>query len=237
MTTTTRIRIFATTLLLVFVLSCALAVVGPSGITVGLVTKYVLTVEKKTVTEQWKQVGAGEPLVSGDQVKTGEKSLAIIKFKDNSFLRVREKTTVTVNGEITGKAFSKTVQLDEGSFGFNVRKQQNEKFIFRSPTSVASIRGTKGKMSHGPKGDTLHVYEGLVNFLSTLTNEEVDVAAGYVAILNPDGSITLRKMTDAELAEATETTEESLKQLENELKLELKDSQGKSKDLKIKFKK
>lgn len=237
MTTKTGTSIAAVTMLLLFVGSHAAAGVGPAGITVGLVTKYVLTVEKRTVTEQWKQVGTGEPLVSGDQVKTGEKSLAIIKFKDNSFLRVREKTALTVNGEITGKAFSKTVVLEDGSFGFNVRKQQNEKFIFRSPTSVASIRGTKGKMSHGPGGDTLWVYEGLINWLSTLTNENIDVGEGYVAITNPDGSITIRKMTDEELAEAAEATNEALKPSDNELNLELKDADGTGKDLKIKFKK
>lgn len=237
MTTRTGKNICTVALILLAFVFAQTASAKQAGVTVGLVTKYVLTVEKKSSAEEWKQVGAGEPLASGDQVKTGEKSLAIVKFKDNSFLRVREKTVLTVNGEISGKAFSKNVVLEGGSFGFNVKKQQNEKFVFRSPTSVASIRGTKGKMSHGTGGDTLWVYEGLVNWLSTLTNESVDVGEGFVAITNPDGTITLRKMTDEELAEARETTDESLQQLEHELKIELKDSQGKTKDLKIQYKK
>src|SRR5258707_13475514 len=135
------------------------------NMTLALITKIVQEVTRKSPPEDWMKAAKGDPLISGNQVKTGAKSLAIVKFIDNSIIRVREHSELTITGRsLTQGTMSKDVQLNGGSFGFEVKKQkQNEQFRLTSPTSVASIRGTRGKMSGGQGNDTLVVTEGLGN--------------------------------------------------------------------------
>ena len=208
---------------------------GNENSTVSLITKTIQIVTKKTPPQDWAKALKGDALISGDQVQTGQKSLAVVKFADNSIIRVRELSLLTISGQ-SGEpgALSKTVQLNGGTFGFDVKKQkQNEQFRLTSPTSVASIRGTKGKLSGGQGNDTLVVSEGLVNFKNNVSNKDVDVPAGYIGFSNQDGTVTSRKATDQELADADNAANGGSS---HELNLEMKDSQGNKKELKIKYK-
>jgi urease accessory protein UreE len=48
----------------------------------------------------------GEGLAAqGDRLRTGEKSLAIVKFKDNSLVRIRERSEVIITGSTSGSGF------------------------------------------------------------------------------------------------------------------------------------
>lgn len=203
--------------------------------TIALVTKTIQDVTKKSASSDWAKAGKGELLLGGDQVRTGNKSLAVIKFMDNSIVRVREESELSVGTEGPRGSMLKTIQLQSGSIGFDVRKQQqNELFRLTSPTSVASIRGTKGKWSSGKGFDTLIVTEGLVNLKHSTSNNESDVPAGSIGFSNPDGSVTTRKATAQELADATNA---ALGGSPKELKLELRDPKGNRKELKLKYQK
>jgi hypothetical protein len=201
---------------------------------VGLLSKVVQEVSHKASGKDWSKATRGQMLTAGDAVKTGTKSFAIIKFKDNSLVRVRELTEVTVTGMLQGKAFSKTVELQGGVVGFNVTKQRaGEEFRFNTPTSVASIRGTGGSFARGI-ADTLVVVEGVVNLLNRISSKATDVQAGYTGISREDGTIETRLSTQGERASALEAmrTGDQPKQL----KLEIRNSQGEKKDLIIDYK-
>lgn len=199
---------------------------------IALVTKVVENVEKKKDVADWQKATKGDLLNPGDAVRTGEKSLAIIKFTtDNSILRVREQSYLTLNNE--GSA--KSVDLKSGGFGFDIHKQkENEGFRFTSPTAVASIRGTRGKLSGANGGDTLIVTEGLVNFRNIVSNKSLDVGAGTIGFSQPDGSLTSRKATPQELADASAAATGNTT---NQLNIELKDGKGNTKKMKIEYKK
>ena len=233
-------RIYFERLVLISMLFVVTSVVGlcfraePSS--VALLTKTIQEVSKRTSPDEWKRASKGEPLLSGDQVRTGQKSIAIVKFIDNSLVRVRELSELTIQGESgTPGRLSKTVRLGGGAFGFDIQKQkQNEQFRLTSPTSVASIRGTQGKMSGGLGHDTLVVTEGLINFKNSASNNEIEVPAGYIAFSNEDGSISSRPATALELADANSAATGGLL---NNLNLELRDNQGNKKQLKLQYKK
>jgi hypothetical protein len=202
---------------------------------VALITKIVQVVDRKPGQDEWIKAETSDLLNSGDGVRTGLRSLAIVKFIDNSIVRVRPQSEVAILGETnTPGSLSKNVRLLRGAFGFDVRKQHaNERFQLTSPTSVASIRGTKGKLSGSDGNDTLIVTEGLVAFRNVPSDKSVDIPAGYIGFSGRDGSLTSRKATDEELADANyAATGGSV----NELNLELKDSHGNKKELKLKFK-
>ena len=228
-------RHFQTTALLLTAFAVFILATGfrQNAGSMALVFKIIQDVTKKTSTADWTKALKGENLTSGDQVKTGSRSLAIVKFLDNSILRVREQSVLTVSGEGSRGFQVKTIQLNAGSFGFEVKKQrQDEQFRLTSPTSVASIRGTKGKWSGGTGRDTLVVGEGLVNLKNSVSNKDLDVPAGYIGFSNEDGSIASRRATAEELADANAAATGGS---QNELNLELKDAKGNHKALKLKY--
>ena len=201
--------------------------------TMAMVFKTIQDVTKKSGSSEWLKAAKGENLISGDQIKTGKQSLAVVKFLDNSIFRVREQSLLVISGEGSRGSEVKSIELDSGALGFSVQKQkQNDLFRLTSPTSVASIRGTKGKWSGGGGNDTLVVVEGLVNLLNNFSKNNVDVPAGFIGFSRSDGFVSSRQATGQELADADNAaTSNSL----NELNLELKDSKGNKKELKLKF--
>ncbi|MBI4534909.1 MAG: FecR domain-containing protein, partial [Ignavibacteriae bacterium] len=100
------------------------AATPPAEHTVAFVSKVILDVTRKVEGKDWSKATRGEILTSGDRVRTGDKSLAVIKFKDNSLVRVREKSELVVTGEVKDNAFSKSVDLKNGAVGFNIKTQK-----------------------------------------------------------------------------------------------------------------
>ena len=201
---------------------------------IGLISKVIQDVTRRVSGQEWEKATRGQTLASGDMVKTGAKSFAVLKLKDNSLLRLREESEVVVTGTLRGKEFSKSIQVRQGVVGFNIKKQgPDEQFRFSSPTSVASVKGTGGVLRVNG-ADTLTVVEGLVSLTNSLSNTSVDVPAGYTGISRPDGTVESRVSTAAELSAAEDATRTG--DQPRQLKLELKNSQGQQKDLIIDFK-
>lgn len=223
-------------LMLAGVLHLTAAVIPPSSEpSVALVSKVILDVTRKEVGKDWQTAKRGEILSTGDKVKTGNKSLAIVKFKDNSLVRVREQSELTVTGDLRGSTFSKSVKVDDGAVGFNIRKQKpDEEFRFTSPTSVASIRGTGGMFTSRNAQDTLTVVEGAVVLTNNKSSASVEVKAGFTGISSPDGTIETRPATPEELTAAQNAAQVSDR--ENKLEIDLRDKRGNQKQLKIDIK-
>ena len=206
-----------------------------AGMTIATVSRTIADVTRKEPDKDWQKAKMGELLGTGDRLRTGERSFAIIKFKDNSLVRIRSESEVTVTGTMSGTAFSKSVTVDQGGLGFNIAKQKaGEEFRFTSPTSVASIRGTGGQLVTTPDGDTLIVLNGIVTLFNNASSRSLDVGAGYTGISNRDGNLFSRLATDDEkrsAEDAIRTGDQPMK-----LEFELRDGQGRTKNLRIDYK-
>ena len=226
---------FTGALLLAPALSATAGSPPAAGTTVATLSKAIADVTRKEPDREWQKAKMGELLNTGDRLKTGERSVAIIKFKDNSLVRVREESEVIVTGTMSGNAFSKSVTIDQGGLGFNVAKQRaGEEFRFTSPTSVASIRGTGGEFITSHDGDTLIVLNGTITFSNNASSRSLDIGAGYTGISQPDGNLLSRLATDDEkksAEDAIRTGDQPMK-----LEFELRDGQGRTKNLRIDYK-
>lgn len=226
-------RMFVTALVLVSLL-VAVPQARAQNPVIGLISKVIQDVTRRVSGQDWEKATRGQTLTSGDIVKTGTKSFAILKLKDNSLLRLREESEVVVTGTLRGKEFSKSIQVRQGVVGFNIKKQgAGEQFRFSSPTSVASVKGTGGAFRVNGS-DTLTIVEGLVVLTNSVSNTSVDVPAGYTGISRPDGTVESRVSTTAELTAAEDAMRTG--DQPRQLKLELKNGQGQQKDLIIDFK-
>lgn len=205
----------------------------PPVATVGLLSKVIAEVMRKPADKDWLKAQKGDPLLAGDRVKTGEKSMAIIKFMDNSLVRIREMSEVTVAGTMHGSDFSKSVDVRSGVIGFTVQKQRSgEEFRFTSPTSVASIRGTGGAFNSTVTGDTIIVIEGKIGFFNKKSNQSLDVSGGFTGISLPGGILLSHQSTDQERRRALNALRGDAQKY---LDFELRDNQGRPKHLHIEY--
>jgi hypothetical protein len=229
--------IYLTTTVLAFSLllhTTAPARLAPERLSIALLSRVILDVNCKIADNDWGRAQRGEMLAAGDRVRTGEKSLAVIKFKDNSLVRVREKSELTVSGDVRGRSFFKSVDIEKGVVGFNIEKQRvDEEFQFTSPTSVASIRGTSGQFTRGEAGDTVTVVEGSVLLTNKLSGQSADVRAGFTGISSTDGTVEVRPATPAERSSAEGSSRPGDR--DNRLEFEFRDGQGNQKELKIEY--
>lgn len=221
-------------IIFIFVIFSLHSIYSSNDPVMGLITKVILDVTKKSKTGDWTKAEKGQTVYSGDYIRTGKKSLAVIKFKDNSMLRVREQSELKIISETVRGLLSKDVEAERGSLGFDIKKQEeNQQFVIKSPTSVASIRGTRGSFIIGISGDTLIVTDGLVNLLNLLTRQAIDVRGGFIAFSNLDGTLSSREATEEEINRANWAIQGTEI---NELDMEFRDSQGNRKNLRLKFK-
>ncbi len=164
------------------------------------VIKVVRDVDMRTPTSGWQKAVPLSQLKSGYEIKTEKGSLAIILFADQSKVIVREKSIVTIRGEMQGKQIvNRNVHTDRGTVVFNVKKAETEQFRFSSPISVASIRGTQGAFNVGGGSDNLIISEGLAEFTNLISGRTMNVATGQKGVADSSGAIDVANASEDEL--------------------------------------
>ncbi len=83
-------------------------------------------------------------LFPGDNVKTGKESYTAIVFQDDgSRLKLDSNTNLTLDATRQQKKLNKKMYLGVGKMWAKVVKKRGTDFQVRTPTSVASVKGTK----------------------------------------------------------------------------------------------
>lgn len=155
------------------------------------IIKVVRDVERKSTTG-WSKAITTDQLKSGQEVRTGEKSFAMIRFSDESKVAVREKSIITIAGQMQGRQIvDRDVYIEKGRVSFGVKKQQTEQFRFTSPISVASIRGTEGGTGFDPAAGEadITIIVGSAEFRNTRSNRSMTVGAGETGKADTSGNV------------------------------------------------
>lgn len=182
---------------------------------VAIIMKVINEVTTKKGDNAWAAAKTGAPLSSNDEIRTGDKSLALVKFTDNSLIRVRENSLLKIQADKDKGQLSKNTIIDKGKVGFNVSKQENEEFRFTTPTMVASIRGTEGYIGVSNDGTSLLVcVEGNIDIRATQGQKQSgNVPAGTYASIGSDGSITSGGITQQQSDENKDIKRTNTKRL------------------------
>lgn len=189
--------------ILIVVIIASLVVLGfnvykPAG-PIAIVKKVINDVKFKIADKSgWETAKASQMLSDGDEVKTGNKSLAIILFTDGSGqLRVRENAVLQIYGQKDNKQLNKNALLQNGTISFEVNKQANEEFKFTTPTAVASIRGTGGLLGTDNDSTKLILEHGSVSFNSSLPGGGGGIInGGQTGIIYRNGRFTYGNSTE-----------------------------------------
>jgi hypothetical protein len=196
-------KFFAVVALLVF-LSSVQSFAQDSETPIALIKKIIKDVSYKTIdASDWEVAKTGNPLKSGEQIRTGFKSLALVLFTDGTgLLRVRENSTMYIYGEKSGKKTNKNTFIERGLIGFDVNKQDAEEFKFTTPTAVAAIRGTAGYLEVGADSSTTVVCDhGEIEVKSLIGEKGTETVSGGKALrIAPDGTMTKEDVSSVEKA-------------------------------------
>lgn len=165
--------------------------------TIALVNRVVEIVNRRTTGTDWREAKIGDLLNSGDIIKTGPASFSLVRFYDNSLLRIRELSEVTVYADRDREHYHRAIRVDGGSVSFDVQKKDTDRFDFSTPTSVASIRGSTGLLIVSfQEPDILLLVTGLATLLNSITGEEIELTGGEIGFSFGDGSLEKRTLTE-----------------------------------------
>ena len=128
-----------------------------------------VTVIKANPGEQVK-AKTGMFLGAGDTIKTGDESFTSIIFQDDgSRIKLGPVAMLTVNATRKQKQLDKKMFLESGKLWAKVTKKRGTDVQIKTPTSVASVKGTKFILEEIEWGETwLWVLEDVVQ----LSNEK-----------------------------------------------------------------
>ena len=187
--------------------------------------------KKKGSSVELKQ---GSILSIGDQIKTSRGSFAAIIFiDDRSVLKIKENSTLTLNGQRKRGSISKEINLQGGSLRAQVTDNNRKNFTIESSVSVASVKGTDFWFINDKDNgqDFIHGLDGLIELTNKNSGLSVDIEAGITGFSNIDGNLQTKK-TDPKILPADEVDPESKT---NSIEIEFLDSTGKKKKLIINY--
>ena len=193
----------------------------------AVLVRVINNVESKAPTKGWTNAINYQQLKAGYEVRTQAKSVAVIKFVDNSKLVVREKSIAEIKGEVQGKQIlDRQVHMTKGNIKFEVTKGPKEQFRFTSPISVASIRGTSGAWGQGDSSSVYVMLTGLLNLLNLNSNRSEDIGEGQTGYTDIGGNIIVRPSTNDEQDDA-EKDDEGDQKTRRQIRINGEDKEGK----------
>lgn len=184
---------------------------------IALVKKIVKKVTHRVDLEaDWETAKTGMPVKSGEQVKTGFRSLALVLFTDGSgLLRVRENSILNIYGKQSGKNLNKNTVIEKGFVGFEISKQEAEEFKFTTPTAVAAIRGTEGFVEIDENNlSIIACSEGKIEVESLIgMKSKIFVEGGFFAVQQANGYFKIKKLTEMMMNKLKNTRNSSLEKI------------------------
>lgn len=214
----------------VFIIFSAIYAAKSIAITIKTKGKVNVYVSGKKSNNNLKR---GFRLKDGDKILTGDKSYAAFRFiDDKSLVRIRSNSSCTVKGKETeDNSIVKNLFVEIGTIFARITKQKG-RFQVTTPTSVASVKGTKFITDHRGEAGTYYFGE---EGLCEIKNK------GGVALLRSGETAFVADENTAPVVYKTRKGEkpsfEEFEGEEDEFEFEFENNTGDKKLLKFKAKK
>ncbi len=186
-----------------------------------------------------RKLQAGTVLFDEDIVRTGENGYMVALYLDDkTTIKIRPESEFLIGGVRSGKGIDKRVKLSYGAMRAKIAKQKNSEFLLATSVSVASVKGTDLVVESDPLlGDNFVLIEGLIEVTNNATGESTMVEEGETVNSTNDGTLTVTETVEEEIPEFDDDTEgENEEQGQpQEIRIELRDPSGNTKELLIKY--
>ncbi|MBC8311068.1 MAG: FecR domain-containing protein [Candidatus Marinimicrobia bacterium] len=160
-----------------------------------------------------------KPLFNQDQILTGTDGFTkVVYLDDGSTIKVHRDSEVYIQGSIKNRRIIKQINIAQGKMKFDINPQKSTDFRVVTPTSVASIKGTRFWVDcRGEEGDSFIGLTGKVEVENIESGQIVQLESNTTINSLPDGSINIIPTKPLELQileqmeeEVGETTEEEI---------------------------
>lgn len=179
---------------------------GTAARSTSVVAKLERAAGPVTLTRNGQTVAAksGMDIESGDRIKT-EEGAALIKFQDDTLLRLRTRTEVEI--KLSGK--DREISLFAGKLAAFIAKMREGQTSFRAGSTIAAVRGTKiEEWFDGETGEyRIGVVEGTLHLTFVLNGVEqtLDLPAGKMATFLPDQAPVIGDFKEGDIAPPDKT--------------------------------
>ena len=213
--------------LFIILISLNLSQAAGDFVAVVIKAKGKVTITRPGENRSWKGE-KGMVLRSGDRIETGIASFCAIKFLDDkSLLRIKEKSECVVEGKKEQGRIDKNIFVEVGSFFASIFKQRGQ-FLITTPTSVASVKGTKFWTIQERNGPTTYIgIEGLIDISNK--GGRILLRAGQTGIVKDNQTPPVARLTNPDEVPMEEEGDEGRQFIE----IEFRDADGKRKVMKI----
>jgi len=144
---------------------------------------------------------AGDIINQGMKIETGRNSFVEIYFGENA-VKIMENSAVEVTVLITevNKSEKTEIQVENGRVFSRVMKKlaKDDQYRVKTPTAVASIRGTDFMVEEKDGKGTVSCVDGKVRVSDTRKSEDegVDIKAGEMVNVEPGKQLTVVDITE-----------------------------------------
>lgn len=128
---------------------------------------------QRAASGPWRPVRVGTVLQNGDRVQTGPQSRVVIRTP-HAELRLDEKSEADLSEMLNAAA--QRVDLRRGFGWFDVQPADGRRFEARTPTTVASVRGTKFAVGSSDSGVISCVCQGEIETATLADPDDTEEA-------------------------------------------------------------
>jgi len=160
-----------------------------------------------------------KPLFNQDQILTGSNGFTkVVYLDDGSTIKVHRDSEIYIQGSIKNRRIIKQINIAQGKMKFDINPQKLTDFKVVTPTSVATIKGTRFWVDcRGVDGDSFVGLTGKVDVKNLESGQVVKLEPNTTVHSSPDGSLMAFPTKPLELLileqmedEAGEATEEEI---------------------------
>lgn len=125
--------------------------------------QFILGDVKVDGTSGLRDARAGENISINESVVTGKKSVADVVFGTSGVVRIIENSRVAVRSIADKNTADTVLDMDKGRLYVTLVKLKGKEFRVKTPTAVASVRGTSFTVVTDIRGAKLSVAKGTVS--------------------------------------------------------------------------
>jgi hypothetical protein len=179
-------------LALIMAASCA----GRSG-SIPVVVLVVGDARVQAPGKEFTPAKAGQVIKKGDIIKTGPRSCMSIQIGERGIVQIAGNSTLEALSLFEAGACE--LYLSRGTVLSRIDRLGREHYRVKTPTAVASVRGTVFSVSYGDEESTVGVSRGIVDVVDTASGKKEEVGRGKAAEVR--AGIVVRDLYEAESLE------------------------------------
>ena len=151
--------------------------------------------------DQTENLSISKTLFNQDLIETGKNGFTkFVYLDDGSAIKIHKNSEIYIQGDVKNRKIIKQVNVSTGKLKLDIQKQLASEFKIITPTSVASIKGTRFWVDvDGENGDLFYGLSGLVEITNNATGQTVNLTENTTAKSLPDGTLELKKTVNKEL--------------------------------------